>query len=79
MLRRFGLVFALLLVSTAGWADNEQSSSNPNSPEARACRGDAHRFCREALGDEMRVASCLIDHKERLTHACRAVLDGHGM
>jgi len=79
MLRRFGIVTGLLLVSTLSWADNDQTASSNNSPEARACRGDAHRFCREALSDEMRVASCLIDHKEKLTHACRAVLEGHGM
>jgi hypothetical protein len=76
MVRSISLVFALLLLSTAGWA---QDNSNSNSPEARACRGDARRFCGKELGDEFRVASCLMEHREKLTRACRAVLEGHGM
>ncbi len=79
MIRSFCIASALLFVSTAGWADNNQTSANDNSAEARACHGDARRFCREALGDEFRVASCLIEHRERISRACRAVLESHGM
>jgi len=75
MLRNICLVLALLVVSGAGWAQENQN----NTPEARACRGDAHRFCAKEIGDEFRVASCLQDHRSRLSRACRTVLEGHGM
>jgi hypothetical protein len=75
IVRSLCLASALLLLGTPGWTQSPDS----NSPEARACRGDAHRFCRDALPDEFRVASCLQEHRDRLSRACRAVLDGHGM
>lgn len=78
MVRKLLFVSALALVSTQGWAQDTQNP-NQNSPEARACRGDARRFCRDALPDEFRVASCLQEHRDRISHACRAALEGHGM
>ena len=78
MVRSFCLVIALLAVSSAAWAEGNQNPSQ-NTPEDRACRGDAHRFCKDALPDQFRVASCLQEHKDRISHACRAVLEGHGM
>jgi hypothetical protein len=77
MVRSLCLAAALFVVATAAFADNQ--SSNTNAAEERACRGDAHRFCHEALGDEFRVASCLIEHRERISRPCRAVLESHGM
>ncbi len=79
MVRSLCLASALFFLSTAGWADNGQSPQNDNSAEARACHGDAHRFCREAIGDEFRIASCLIEHREKISRACRAMLESHGM
>lgn len=78
MLRSFCLLIALIVVPTAGSAQNDQFRPR-TSPEDRACRGDAHRFCRDAIGDDMRVASCLQDHRERITRACRAALAAHGL
>jgi hypothetical protein len=74
MVRRVCLALTLVLLATAAMAQNEA-----DSPEGRACRGDARRFCAKEIGDEFRVASCLQEHRERLTRACRAVLEGHGM
>jgi len=79
MVRSILLASALLVLSTAGWADNTRSPQSDNSQEDRACRGDAHRFCRDAIPDEFRVASCLQEHRDRLSRACRAMLEGHGM
>ena len=75
MLRSLCLVSTLLFLTSSGWAQDKQTPS----AEERACRGDAHRFCRDAIPDEFRIASCLQEHRDRLSHACRAVLDGHGM
>ena len=78
MVRKLCFVLALLLIPAAGWAENTQSEQD-NSPEGRACRGDAHRFCRQEIPDEFRVASCLQTHRDQLSRACRAALEGHGM
>jgi hypothetical protein len=78
MVRNFCHVIALLALSSPAWAEANQNPPQ-NTAEDRACRGDAHRFCKDAMPDEFRVASCLQEHKDRISHACRAVLDGHGM
>jgi hypothetical protein len=76
MFRRISLVLALLLVSSAAFA---QPMFRPqSSPEDRACRGDERRFCRSAIPDQFRVLSCLQANRHRLSRACRAVLAGHG-
>jgi hypothetical protein len=87
MVRSLFLVATLALVSTNAWTQDNQhhrpgnnaAEEKANTVEGRACRGDAHRFCKNEIPDEFRVASCLQDHRARISHACRAVLDGHGM
>jgi hypothetical protein len=76
MVRGVSLLFAVLLMSGAALA---QTYPHEDTPEDRACRGDARRFCRDDIPDQFKVGSCLQAHKERLTHACKTVLDGHGM
>lgn len=74
----FLIVF--LIVSNAAWAGTVRNGGMPhNQAEERACGGDARRLCKDALGDDFRVGSCLQDHKDRLSHACRTILEGHGM
>jgi len=79
MVRSILLASALLVLSTAGWADNTRSPQSDNSQEDRACRGDAHRFCRDAIPDQFRVLSCLQANRAKLSRACSAVLQSHGM
>jgi hypothetical protein len=79
MLRPILLASALLVLSTAGWAENNRLPQSDASQEDKACRADAHRFCRDAIPDEFRIASCLQEHRDRLTRACRAMLEGHGL
>ena len=74
MVRSISLAVAIILGSSAAWAQD-----NRNASEDRACRGDAHRFCKDAIPDEFRIASCLQEHRDRLSRACRAMLEGHGM
>ena len=79
MVRNFCFI-ALLVVSSAAWAaENSQGGMPHTAAEERACNGDAHRFCRDAIGDDFRVGSCLQDHRDRLSRGCRAMLEGHGM
>ncbi len=78
MVRSLYLLIALILVPSAGWAQTNQFRPQA-SPEDRACRGDAHRYCKDAIGDDMRVATCLQDHRDHITKGCRAALEAHGL
>jgi hypothetical protein len=69
------LCLAIFLIgSGAAWA---QSGPPHSAAEERACRGDAHRLCKDVLNDEFQVASCLQEHRDHVSRACRAVMDGH--
>jgi len=76
--RSFCLVIALIAASSVAWAEESQPRGQ-NTAEDRACHNDAHRFCKNEIPDEFRVASCLQEHRDRISHACRAALEGHGM
>ena len=79
MTRSFFLLIAVLAVSSGfARAENAPQLGPPHTTaEERACKGDAHRFCKDVLTDEFQVASCLQEHRDRVSHACRAVLEGH--
>jgi len=77
MLRRVSLVVALCLISGATSAQNQIDPHNTREDDA--CRGDAHRFCRDAIPDQFRVLSCLQMNRAKLSRACSAVLQSHGM
>jgi hypothetical protein len=47
--------------------------------EQRACSRDAKRFCRQQLGDDNAVQQCLSQNRSRLSRACSAVFQSHGM
>jgi hypothetical protein len=76
MMRSVSIFFAVILISGAALA---QTSPQENTPEDRACRGDAHRFCKDDIPDQFKVGSCLQMNKEKLSRACKAVLANHGM
>ena len=49
------------------------------TPEDRAaCEGDARRYCRDAIPDNMRVLACLQQNRQRISRACRGVLEKYG-
>ena len=76
MVRSVSLIFAVLLMSGAALA---QTYPQQNTPEDRACRGDAHRFCKDDIPDQFKVGSCLQTNKDKLSRACKTMLEGHGM
>jgi hypothetical protein len=76
MMRGVSIFFAVILTSSAALG---QTSSQENTPEDRACRGDAHRFCKDDIPDQFKVGSCLQMNKEKLSRGCKAMLAGHGM
>jgi hypothetical protein len=76
MVRSVTLLIAVVLMSGAALA---QTYPYENTPQDRACRYDARRFCRDDIPDQFKVGSCLQEHKDRLTRACKAVVEGRGM
>jgi hypothetical protein len=77
MVRGVSLLFAVLLMSGAALAETQ--SPQQDTPEDRACRGDARRFCKDDIPDQFKVGSCLQTNKDKLSRACKAVLASHGM
>jgi Cysteine rich repeat len=74
MLHALGFLAVFIVSTGTAWAQ----SGMPHTPaEEKACRDDAHRFCKDVLSDEFQVASCLQEHRNRVSHACRTVLQGH--
>jgi hypothetical protein len=76
MVRSVSLVLAVFLTSSAALA---QTYPQENTPEDRACRGDARRFCKDDIPDQFKVGSCLQMNKEKLTRACKTMLESQGM
>lgn len=76
MFRSVSLILAVFLTSSVALA---QTSPYENSPEDRACRGDARRFCKDDIPDQFKIGSCLQAHRERLSRGCKAMLESHGM
>jgi hypothetical protein len=74
MLHTLGFLAVLLVGTGTAWA---QGGMQHTPAEERACRGDAHRFCKDVLSDEFQVASCLQEHRGRVSPACRTVLESH--
>jgi len=77
MIRSVSLVIALFLISTVAPAQNQIGPHN--SQDDDACKGDAQRFCRDAIPDQFRVLACLQTNRARLSRACQAVLQSHGV
>jgi hypothetical protein len=76
------VVFASLGTGSA-LAQNTQPSSPPNifegTPEEQAaCRRDSTTLCRDAVPDTFRVLACLQQNRQRISKACRQVLESHG-
>ena len=42
------------------------------------CRGDAIKFCREAVGDKARMKACMQQHAAQLSDGCKTALIEHG-
>ena len=79
MLRSICMVIALTAACGGAWAQDNNQFRPQQSAEDRACRGDAHRFCKDDIPDQFRVASCLQEHRDHISRACRTALEAHGM
>jgi hypothetical protein len=49
------------------------------TPEDRAaCNPDVQKYCQAAIPDTMRVLGCLQQNRQRISPACRGVLQKYG-
>jgi hypothetical protein len=76
MVRSATLAIALVL-STAAMAETQVAPHSNQDDDA--CDRDAHRFCKEAIPDQMRVLACLQVNRVKLSKACQVVLQSHGV
>jgi hypothetical protein len=76
MVRSVSLAIALFL-STAALAQNQVGPHSDRDDDA--CQRDAHRFCKDAIPDQIRVLSCLQINRPKLSKACQVVLQSHGV
>jgi hypothetical protein len=64
------LVAALALAASAAAAQTPQ--------EQAACRADAQRHCAQHIGKQQEMRACLVANKEKLSQACRTVVENRG-
>jgi hypothetical protein len=69
----------LFLMISATSATFAQAPHQGTSKEQQACSRDASRFCRKDLGNDGAVQQCLQGNRAKLSSACKAVFQSHGM
>jgi hypothetical protein len=70
------LVVVLTAVAAVGPAAAAEEKHLGTPEQQRICRPDVLRLCRDTTGGDIAIANCLLDHKEKLTPACREVITG---
>ena len=82
---RISLTLALLAGLGAGAASAQTAPGGPmpnifeGTPEEQAaCRRDSTTLCKDAVPDTFRVLACLQQNRQRISKACRQVLESHG-
>jgi hypothetical protein len=53
------------------------SASAETAAERRACTNDAFNFCAQYIPSRGRVAACLARNIDRISHACRTVMESY--
>ena len=68
------VLFVLLALPPA--AAGQPYPKAPAQPSAGACHADVQRFCADAKGTPGGVATCLREHRDELSEACRNQVTG---
>jgi len=71
------LFLSAVFLASAAMAQNQVGPHSAKDEDA--CDRDAHRLCKEAIPDQMRVLSCLQTNRQKLSKACQVVLQSHGV
>ena len=75
-MRTLLVLFLAIAGATASFA---QGPHQGTSKEQQACSRDASKFCRKDLGNDGAVQQCLQGNRAKLSKACQAVFQSHGM
>ncbi len=71
-----GLLGAVLLLSVV--VVSRADAQDSRTAQERACSHDVSRHCRRYLNEgDMAIYQCLQNNRERLSPACRRLVDGH--
>ncbi|MET3840066.1 hypothetical protein [Bradyrhizobium sp. OAE829] len=75
-MRSIVLALVILLTETSlSFAQGQKGTPQ----EQQACTRDAQRFCRQQLGDDGAVQTCLQQNKAKLSSSCQKVFASRGM
>ena len=72
-LPRFALIATLVVLSGPAMAQ-----SGPTAQEQAACRPDAMKLCASFVGKPPEMNACLRSNKDKLSEACRKVVESRG-
>jgi hypothetical protein len=81
---RLVLLAILSTFSSAVFAQNAPFPFPPlidtrgSAEDQRACRGDAVKFCKQVLENDMAVLECFKRNRPQLSQSCNAVLRKYG-
>lgn len=71
--------FALIMIAAATLAASPALAQQaPTAQEQAACRSDGMRFCSSHVGKPPQMNACLRANKDKLTEACRKVVEARG-
>jgi hypothetical protein len=70
-------VYASLALLIAG-ISQATAQSGPSPQEKMACRSDAQTLCAEHIGKPPQMNACLRENKQKLSSACRQVVEARG-
>jgi hypothetical protein len=71
------LFLSVLFLPSGAMAQNQVGAHSVKDEDA--CDRDAHRLCKDAIPDQMRVLACLQTNRQKLGKPCQVVLQSHGM
>ncbi len=70
---------SLVLITVLSAASSVGIAHGDTAKEQAACHSDVRRFCHTVVGQgDFAILACLQEHREKLRHACREVLESHG-
>jgi hypothetical protein len=76
--RTIGSALLCGMLLAAGLCAAPAQAQDSRSAEQRACGHDVSRHCRRVINDgDMAIFGCLQQNRERLSAACRRVVDSH--
>lgn len=77
-LRLAALLAATLSVAASLTAAPARAQDETRKAQERACSRDVSRHCRKVMNDgDMVVRQCLMDNHDKLSPACRKIVEGH--